>query len=54
MSDEFRSDVSRIYDKLFGEFISQVSKNRNFDGNLFQASVLDGGLVSKDSRNNFV
>lgn len=58
MSDEFRSDVSRIYDKLFGEFISQVSKNRNFDGNLFQASVLDGGLVSKDSfdglKNNLV
>ena len=49
MSDEFRTEVSRIYDKLFEDFISNVSQNRNLNITALAKHMLDGSLVSNDS-----
>ena len=49
MSDEFRAEVSRVYNKLLENFINDISQNRDLNRVALAKHILDGSFVSNDS-----
>ena len=42
MSDELRSDLTRVFDNRLNNFALNISKNRKLDINTFKNNILDG------------
>ncbi len=45
MSPQLRSDLTRIYDSIYNEFVANVSERRRMDSNSFNKDVLNGKYV---------
>jgi len=48
MSEEFKKDVKRVYDRVYNDRLEEISKRRNIDKDKMNKAILDGKMVMID------
>ncbi len=50
MSDQFKSEIEKIYNGIYGNIFAQINENRKFDDKYFENEVVLGNLAAKNSK----